>query len=45
MIRKLRLHFWLCAMDVLARLGLFGRRPYLFCVRRASDATDWGPPL
>lgn len=51
MMRRARLHFWLHAMDVANALGCFGaprdsRRfaLYLWCVGKASDATDWGPP-
>lgn len=39
-MRRLRLHFWLYAMDVLH--VVFGQRgPYLWALRKASDATDW----
>jgi hypothetical protein len=38
----IRLTFWLLTMDAFQRLGLFGSRPYLWAVGRASDATDWG---
>lgn len=41
MTRKLEQRFWLFAMDALAWAGLFGTEPYLYCVERASDATDW----
>lgn len=37
-----RLRFWLAVSDLLARLGLFGSRLYLWCVLRASDCVDWG---
>jgi len=37
-----RLHFWLLAMDVVAWGGGFGSKLYLWCVGKASDATDWG---
>lgn len=40
----LRLRFWLAALDALAAVGLFGSRPYLWVVGKASDATDWGDP-
>lgn len=33
-----RLRFWLRVMDLLP----FGSRPYLWALRKASDATDWG---
>ena len=36
------LKFWLLTLDVLAAIGLFGSRPYLWVVGKASDATDWG---
>jgi hypothetical protein len=38
------LPLWLFAMDVVALLGGFGSRAYLWCVERASDCTDWGTP-
>jgi hypothetical protein len=41
MTRTIRLTFWLLTMDALQRLGLFGSRPYLWAVGKASDATDW----
>jgi len=44
-IRKLRVRFWLLMMSVAFSTTGYGSRWYLFCVRRASDATDWGPPL
>ncbi|HXD04073.1 MAG TPA: hypothetical protein VN627_12280 [Novosphingobium sp.] len=36
-----RLRFWLAAMD-LASLMRLPRPIYLWCVVRASNATDWG---
>lgn len=36
-----RLAFWLACLDVLSWLGLFGERPYLWCLERASDCIDW----
>jgi hypothetical protein len=36
------LWLWLDLLDLLAWLGLDGTRPYLWVLRRASDATDWG---
>lgn len=39
---KTALAVWLVALDALAAAGLFGSRPYLWAVRKASDATDWG---
>jgi hypothetical protein len=41
-IRRLRLRFWLRMMDVARVLWGFGSRPYIWCLERASDATDWG---
>jgi hypothetical protein len=38
-----RLRFWLLAMDFAHAIG--AHRLYLFTVSRASDATDWGPPI
>lgn len=38
-----RLCFWLGVLDLLAALGVRGRA-YLWVLRRASDATDWGAP-
>jgi hypothetical protein len=38
----MKLRFWLFIMDALVALGLFGSRPFLYAVGRASDATDWG---
>lgn len=38
-----RLRCWLLAMDALAFCGAFGSRAYLWCVDKASDATDWVP--
>lgn len=40
----MRLAFWLHVMDLIAWLGGFGSRPYLWAVSKASDATDWGVP-
>lgn len=37
----MRLRLWLLAMDALAFFGGFGSRAYLWCVGKASDATDW----
>lgn len=37
-----RLRFWLFTMDVARVLFGFGSPQYLWCLRRASDATDWG---
>lgn len=37
---KLRLHFWLRVLDVIAFFGGFGSRPYLWAVGKCSDA-DW----
>lgn len=37
-----RLRFWLLAMDVLSWLNLDFSRAYLYALRKASDATDWG---
>ena len=42
LLRALRQRAWLLAMDALALAGLFGSRPYLYAVERASAATDWG---
>ena len=42
-LRSLR--FWLLAMDVTRAVFGFGSRPYSWCLRKASDATDWGPAL
>ena len=39
------LRFWLLAMDAVAACGGFGSRLYLWCVGRASGATDYGPAL
>jgi hypothetical protein len=41
MNKRIRLRFWLFAMDALAWAGLFGSEPYFYCVERAADATDW----
>ena len=38
----MRLRFWLFATDVVAFCGGYGSPVYLWCVRRASGATDWG---
>lgn len=38
---NLRLRFWLAAMETARVLGL-PHAVYLWLVRRASDATDWG---
>jgi len=40
----IRLRLWLLAMD-LANVLRLPRPIYLWCVGKASDATDWGPPL
>lgn len=37
----MRLRFWLLVMDLLGALGV-GGCIYLWALRRASDATDWG---
>lgn len=40
----MRLKLWLLAMDPASWLpGEAGFRVYLWTVRGASDATDWGP--
>ena len=39
----LRLRFWLRALDVCRAMRL-PTAIYLWCVGKASDATDWGPP-
>jgi hypothetical protein len=41
-LSTVRLWFWLDVIDLLAWLGLFGSRAYLYALRKASDATDWG---
>ena len=38
----MRLWFWLDVMDLLAWLGLAGSKLWLYALRKASDATDWG---
>lgn len=43
-MKRARLRFWLAALDVAEAL----RAPlpvYLWLVARASNATDWGPPI
>lgn len=41
---RARLRFWLAMLDLAH--ALHAPRPvYLWLVGRASDATDWGPPL
>lgn len=37
----MRLRFWLIAMDVTAALRL-PHAVWIWCLRHASDATDWG---
>jgi hypothetical protein len=39
-----RLRFWLFALDLCSALRV-PTAVYLWCVGKASDATDWGPPL
>jgi hypothetical protein len=41
---RARLRFWLAALDVAQALHL-PLPAYLWIVARASNATDWGPPL
>lgn len=41
MIDKLRMHFWLLAMDAADWLGRCLRRFGLFCVARASACVDY----
>lgn len=38
------LWFWLDVTDFLAWIGLYGTKPYLYAVRKASDSTDWSEP-
>jgi len=40
----IRLSFWLAAIDVAHALRL-PRSWYLWIVAKASDATDWRPPV
>jgi len=40
----LRLRFWLTVLDIAHTLRL-PRSWYLWIVGKASDATDWGPPV
>lgn len=40
----MRLRFWLLAMDIAYYLGGMRSAPYLWCLRRASDATVWERP-
>jgi hypothetical protein len=43
-MKRARIRFWLAMLDVAHAL----RAPlpvYLWIVARASNATDWGPPL
>lgn len=40
-MRQLRLRFWLAALDALSIAGLFGSRPYLWAIGKASNCTDW----
>ncbi len=39
-MRKLRLRFWMLAMDV--AYWLRADELYMYCVGKAGDATDWG---
>lgn len=41
MIRAIRMWFWLATMDVIANLGGFGSRFYLWAVDKASCCVDW----
>lgn len=44
-VRRIRQRFWLLAMDVVHACGCgMGSHAYLFALRKASDATDWGEP-
>lgn len=40
-VRRARLRFWLAALDLARILGA-PRSVYLWILRRASNATDWG---
>lgn len=41
-MKKLRLHFWLLILGVIAALGRFGSRPYIWVALRAAANDDWG---
>lgn len=41
---RARLRFWLAALDIAQALRV-PRPVYLWLVARASNATDWGPPV
>jgi hypothetical protein len=42
-MRTLRLRWWLFCVDVVAVFAS-GSRLWLWCICRASDATDWEEP-
>lgn len=44
MSRRLRLAFWLHALDAISFCGGYGSRAYYWAVRKASDCEDWGEP-
>lgn len=44
-LRTLRRRFWFAVMDAANHAHGWCRDLYLYAVGKASDATDWGPPL
>jgi hypothetical protein len=44
-MRRLRLRFWLLALDVIRACGgRMGSAAYVYALCKASNATDWGEP-